>query len=106
MELTLLQRYSHAKIVIVVCMHACMYVCIHIHHTLISMGSLVASAYIHDVHGWVDTYEWKHCVNGPGRNLSSLYLTMLEWKCGSKVRMHHNRAGQKNKKKNKKKSGR
>ena len=31
------------------CMYVCMYVCMYICHTLISVGSLVACAYIHDV---------------------------------------------------------
>ena len=31
-------------------MHVCMYICMYIHHTLISVGSLVARAYRHDVH--------------------------------------------------------
>ena len=33
-----------------VCMYICMCICMYIHHTLISMGSLVAHAYRHVVH--------------------------------------------------------
>ena len=32
------------------CMYVCMYVCMYIRHTYISVGSLVARVYRHDVH--------------------------------------------------------
>ena len=57
---------SAVSLCLFVCLFVCMYVCMYISHTLISVGSLVAHAYRHDVHvGRVDTHESKHYVKGP-----------------------------------------
>ena len=62
----------------------------------ISMGSLVTRVYRHDVHMVALTlnYKCERCMSRPRRNLSSLYVTVLEHKRGSKGQLCHKRAGQ------------
>ena len=78
-----------------VCMYVFMYVCMYVFMsiTLISMGSLVARTYRHDLHMVVLTL-CTLCVSEPWWNLSCRCATVLEHESGRERWLCHKREGQ------------